>query len=1163
MHYKNQSIASNDAWATLSNTRRSIAGPSQSLAALAAGFGSAAARVYWWLVVLSLASGLLLQPTTHAAGGNENWSGDFVIPGLDGPVYESVEDNAGNLYIAGDFTAINGSRVNGIAMWDGVAWSALGTGVDGDISDMAVDSNGNLYIAGTFSQAGRQAVSNVAVWDGSAWSGLGTGVDNAAYVILIDDTDQVYVGGRFSTAGGSPAERVALWQDGAWSALGAGPEDDVSSLLFNPEGELLAGGAFGINKWVEGSWSDFDAPIQGRIRKMVTGPDGALYVGGGAFWTNSRTYFGIARWSAEDAICIATATENACTDGWTSLGGGVALPNPYAGVQDLLFDQNGTLYVGGRVRSFGDENQQQILSWNGLDWVELTPGIAGQSVSTLTLLADGGLFAGGSFTVTAQAGKLNSVAIWDGVSWSGFASQSDRPMLGLNDYVSEMVAEADGDLFVTGGFTQAGNIDAEYIVRWDGQGWNALDGSPLQDAAAAMAADGNGNLYVAIDDYRAPGVSIWNAAGWQTMNTGLRTIYSFTDIVANSAGQIYLSGEFAIDNGPVQRQIARWNGSQWVVVGRVEANYMALTDGGLLYVSGYFSSVNGIDAGGIARWDGSNWNTLMSADQFSSVDQLALAADDTLLASAYVQLPDFSLDNGLWRWDGSSWALEVDIPGPVSVSALQSTADGQLFVGLDFGDGNLLLQWDGSDWVNPGSGITGVRINALALYRTNALFAGGLFSTSGGQLAGNIAQYTLDADNIDTDGDGLTDRVERALGLSVTSTDTDNDGVEDGDEDSDGDGATNVQELQAGTDPGIDPETAADDVPALLTVVQLGADESTVEEGTDIVVTIKRSGDINRTVSVDYEVSGTPGGDIIVQEEIQESASLLDFFIGRAVANVAATGTLVWPAGDTADRLLRISVLPDEIPEGSETIEVALLDTSSGSATVNATLTFTISDPPLASVPTMEVADLEWTLFSVPAMAGGQTTLRDVIADDIVMPYANTQGAATWAVFEYISQGDNPRYRLMELDDELEPGVGYWLIHDAGETLVIDLPSTTLASIVGDNDGCASANGCFQREMDSDSDGRRWQILGNPFYRSTNPADIRVVSVNGDCAAVSGCSLTQASETGIVSDTLWGYDGLRYEAVQPGDALEPWKGYWSSTAESASVAQPSLLIPNQ
>jgi uncharacterized protein (DUF1800 family) len=72
---------------------------------------------------------------------------------------------------------------------------------------------------------------------------------------------------------------------------------------------------------------------------------------------------------------------------------------------------------------------------------------------------------------------------------------------------------------------------------------------------------------------------------------------------------------------------------------------------------------------------------------------------------------------------------------------------------------------------------------------------------------------STDPNNPDTDGDGLTDGEERALGTNPLMADTDGDGISDGDEvhgahpsnpllaDSDGDGASDSFELRVGTDP--------------------------------------------------------------------------------------------------------------------------------------------------------------------------------------------------------------------------------------------------------------------------------------------------------------------------------------------------------------------------
>ena len=75
----------------------------------------------------------------------------------------------------------------------------------------------------------------------------------------------------------------------------------------------------------------------------------------------------------------------------------------------------------------------------------------------------------------------------------------------------------------------------------------------------------------------------------------------------------------------------------------------------------------------------------------------------------------------------------------------------------------------------------------------------------GGLTDGGIIRVVsciqLGIDCVDTDGDGLPDSVERALGLDPTKPDTNGNGVLDGNEDYDGDGLSNLAEIILGTDP--------------------------------------------------------------------------------------------------------------------------------------------------------------------------------------------------------------------------------------------------------------------------------------------------------------------------------------------------------------------------
>lgn len=73
--------------------------------------------------------------------------------------------------------------------------------------------------------------------------------------------------------------------------------------------------------------------------------------------------------------------------------------------------------------------------------------------------------------------------------------------------------------------------------------------------------------------------------------------------------------------------------------------------------------------------------------------------------------------------------------------------------------------------------------------------------TDGDGLSDELEKiFASDPEKTDSDGDGLNDYLEIKLGLNPISKDTDSNGIEDGFEDSDGDGLNNLDEISLGTD---------------------------------------------------------------------------------------------------------------------------------------------------------------------------------------------------------------------------------------------------------------------------------------------------------------------------------------------------------------------------
>jgi hypothetical protein len=144
----------------------------------------------------------------------------------------------------------------------------------------------------------------------------------------------------------------------------------------------------------------------------------------------------------------------------------------------------------------------------------------------------------------------------------------------------------------------------------------------------------------------------------------------------------------------------------------------------------------------------------------------------------------------------------------------------------------------------------------------------------------------------------------------------------------------------------------------------------------------------------------------------------------------------------------------------------------------------------------------------------------------------------------------------------MHPGIGYWFIQTTGNPVVIDMPDESTAINVAQHPACPSiAEGCFEIPLQTDPINAQWQMVGYPFRNYRNIDKLRVVTNSGACRI--GCTLSQAQAEGLVSDTLWHYDGSSYQQLTDGgsDSFAPWNGAWIATLPAADGMALKLLIP--
>ncbi|HTD68285.1 MAG TPA: hypothetical protein VK846_17305, partial [Candidatus Limnocylindria bacterium] len=271
---------------------------------------------------------------------------------------------------------------NGVARWNGAAWSSLGAGLrlngtNGLVRAIATATNGAVYAGGIFTQGGGAAATNIARYI-TNWTALGSGIGGEVLALAVLG-DDLFAGGSFTNAGAVSANGLARWNGTAWSAVGSGLTGKVQVLAVNGT-DLYVGGMFtnaavvatNIAKWNGSSWSALGSGIGGASNNFVAslavkGSD--VYVGGSFTNAGGIIASNIARWDGA---------------AWSALGSGVvpgAVLNPPV-VRALAFPGD-ALHVGGHFGTAGAKPSYGFAIWH--------PTVSGAPNASLAVRSNGSL----------------------------------------------------------------------------------------------------------------------------------------------------------------------------------------------------------------------------------------------------------------------------------------------------------------------------------------------------------------------------------------------------------------------------------------------------------------------------------------------------------------------------------------------------------------------------------------------------------------------------------------------------------------------------------------------------------------------------------------------------------------------------------------------------
>jgi hypothetical protein len=498
-----------------------------------------------------------------------------------------------------------------------------------------------------------------------------------------------------------------------------------------------------------------------------------------------------------DVGLVELSSDGSCSPAWIQEFGGQPGTTGFFQALAVYNDGGGSaLYVGGQFASIGGIEASAVAKWDGTAWTTLGSGLTGfiPAVTSMIVFDDGGgpeLYVAGVFTA-AGGTSANSIAKWDGASWSAVGS-------GVSGIVSSMAVFDDGggsELYVGGQFLSAGGGSANNIAKWDGSTWSAL-GSGMSGGGTtgvfslAVFDDGGGDALYAGGQFTSAGgtsanrVARWDGSSWSALGTGMNARVNALLVHDDGSGDaLYAGGEFTSAGGGAANFIAEWNGSSWTALGSGMSGDLtrvlalgAYDDGGggELYAGGDFTSAGGVSANEIAKWDGSSWSAVgggvegpgPTADIVSALVVFDDGGGGELFVGGSFKTVGSTLPaHSIASWNGSAWsATGVGMTDQVlSLTVFDDGTGRALYAGGAFifagtTAANRVSKWNGSSWSSLGSGLDDV-VYSLTVYDDGggpAFYAGGEFTTAGGTSANGIAMW--DGTNWSALGSGVNGTV--------------------------------------------------------------------------------------------------------------------------------------------------------------------------------------------------------------------------------------------------------------------------------------------------------------------------------------------------------------------------------------------------------------------
>ena len=300
---------------------------------------------------------------------------------------------------------------------------------------------------------------------------------------------------------------------------------------------------------------------------------------------------------------------------------------------------------------------------------------------------------------------LNHIARWDGNEWQPMGDGFNHAVRCLGTYQGRLIAGGD--------FTASGNRPMSHVAMWNGHEWEPMGAGFEEidgfDASPSSFVEWNGGVVAGglftefnyqnhdVSEYHF--AAFWDGTSWTPMG---RTIISRSTPIGPPSrdlvvyrGSLYAAGAF-MDVNEFHRPIARWNGSDWILMGpRIDQSRnnpagtcFAVWDS-LLVVGGSFTRLDSMEAHGVAVFDGQSWRPLGT--------NMVPAVLDVQVHNRHLFACGYGREgSSIVEYDGTSWKT---VAGTPSCVRSLSSYNGLLHAAGAFSS-NQVAAWNGTTWVD-------------------------------------------------------------------------------------------------------------------------------------------------------------------------------------------------------------------------------------------------------------------------------------------------------------------------------------------------------------------------------------------------------------------------------------------------------------------------------